>query len=207
MVYKKEIIELSEKNKNAQYICNYFGWLDAEITKEDILKEIVKYLQNQPDKITNFGDISDKLKLTGGKIGNYLDAHKKEIIEISEKNKNAQYICNYFGWLDAEITKEDILKEIVKYLQNQPDKIISFQRIKDRLNLTGGKIGNYLTFHKNGIIEMALNKNEDAIYICDYFKSFQKDLYKRMDEIASNDSHFQKVKESIENKMEVKIAK
>ena len=207
MAHKKKIIELSEKNKNAQYICNYFGWLDAEITKEDILKEIVKYLQNQPDKITNFGDISDKLKLTGGKIGNYLDAHKKEIIEISEKNKNAQYICNYFGWLDAEITKEDILKEIVKYLQNQPDKIISFQRIKDRLNLTGGKIGNYLTFHKNGIIEMALNKNEDAIYICDYFKSFQKDLYKRMDEIASNDSHFQKVKESIENKMEVKIAK
>ncbi len=204
VVHKQEIIELSEKNKNAQYICNYFGWL---IAKEDILNEICEYLQNQPDKITNFQMIKDKLKLTGGKIGIYLSKNKQEIIKLSEKNKNAQYICNYFRWLDAEISKEDILKEIVKYLQQQPDKITNYSAISDKLNLTDGKIGIYLSKNKQEIIEMALNKNEDAIYICDYFKSFQKDLYKRMDEIASNDSHFQKVKESIENKMEVKIAK
>ena len=204
VVHKQEIIELSEKNKNAQYICNYFGWL---IAKEDILNEICEYLQNQPDKITNFQMIKDKLKLTGGKIGIYLSKNKQEIIKLSEKNKNAQYICNYFRWLDAEISKEDILKEIVKYLQQQPDKITNYSAISDKLNLTDGKIGIYLSKNKQEIIEMALNKNEDAIYICDYFKSFKKDLYKRMDEIASNDSHFQKVKESIENKMEVKIAK
>ena len=151
--------------------------------------------------------IKDKLKLTGGKIGIYLSKNKQEIIKLSEKNKNAQYICNYFRWLDAEISKEDILKEIVKYLQQQPDKITNYSAISDKLNLTDGKIGIYLSKNKQEIIEMALNKNEDAIYICDYFKSFKKDLYKRMDEIASNDSHFQKVKESIENKMEVKIAK
>ena len=70
--------------------------------------------------------------------------------------------------------------------------------IKDRLKLTGGKIGNYLADHKQEIIEMALNKNEDAIYTCNYFKSFQKDLYKRLDEIASKDSHFQNALNNLE---------
>ena len=185
---KKEIIELSGENENAQYICNYFGW---QITKEDILKEICEYLQSQPVQIKSFRTISDRLNLTGSKISSYLHNNKKEIIELSGENKNAQYICNYFGWLDAEASKEDILKEICEYLQNKPDQINRFGTISDKLKSTGGAIGNYLNGHKKEIIEMALSKNEDAIYICNYFKSFQKNLYKKLDEIASKDSHFQ----------------
>ena len=125
---------------------------------------------------------------------------------VLEENEDAKYICKQVGWLNKEAK---IVKEIADYLREHypQDKIISYRTISAKLESTGSAIGNYLKIHKKEITEMALNKNEDAIYICNYFKSFQKDLYKRLDEIASNDSHFQKVKESIENKMEVKIAK
>ena len=73
----------------------------------------------------------------------------------------------------------------------EPDTKISYTTITDKLESIGGEIGNYLANHKQEIIEYALDKNEDAIYICNYFKSFQKNLYKKLDEIASKDSHFQ----------------
>ena len=41
---------------------------------------------NQKEKITGYQKIKDELKTTGGQIGNYLMAHKKEIIELSDKN-------------------------------------------------------------------------------------------------------------------------
>ena len=196
--HKKEIIELSKENKNAKEICNYFGWLNEKIIIEDVLKEINEYLQNQKEKITSYATIKDRLKTTGSQIGNYLSVHKKEIIELSEENENAKEICNYFGWLNEKITIEDVLKEINEYLHNQTIKIKSYRTIKDELKTTGGQIGNYLLAHKKEIIELAINGNSDALYICNYFKSFQKMLYKKIDEIANADSHFQNVVDNLE---------
>ena len=196
--HKKEIIELSKENKNAKEICNYFGWLNEKIIIEDVLKEINEYLQNQKEKITSYATIKDRLKTTGSQIGNYLSVHKKEIIELSDKNAYAQAICNYFGWLNEKITIEDVLKEINEYLHNQTIKIKSYRTIKDELKTTGGQIGNYLLAHKKEIIELAINGNSDALYICNYFKSFQKMLYKKIDEIANADSHFQNVVDNLE---------
>ena len=198
IVHKKEIIELSDKNAYAQAICNYFGWLNKKITIEDVLKEINEYLHNQTIKITNFGAIKDELKTTGGQIGNYLIHYKVEIIGLAEENVNAKEICNYFGWLNKKITIEDVLKEINEYLQNQKEKITSYATIADRLKTTGGQIGNYLYGHKKEIIELAIIGNSDALYICNYFKSFQKMLYKKIDEIANADSHFQNVVDNLE---------
>ena len=198
IVHKKEIIELSDKNAYAQAICNYFGWLNEKITIEDVLKEINEYLQNQKEKIKSYATITDILKTTGGQIGNYLIVHKKEIIELSDKNAYAQAICNYFGWLNKKITIEDVLKEINEYLQNQKEKITSYATIADRLKTTGGQIGIYLYGHKKEIIELAIIGNSDALYICNYFKSFQKMLYKKIDEIANADSHFQNVVDNLE---------
>ena len=127
-----------------------------------------------------------------------MNAHKKEIIELSKENKNAKEICNYFGWLNEKITIEDVLKEIDEYLHNQTIKITNFGAIKDRLKTTGGQIGNYLYLWKKEIIELAINGNSDALYICNYFKSFQKMLYKKIDEIANADSHFQNVVDNLE---------
>ena len=198
IVHKKEIIELSDKNAYAQAICNYFGWLNKKITIEDVLKEINEYLHNQTIKITNFGAIKDELKTTGGQIGNYLIHYKVEIIGLAEENVNAKEICNYFGWLNKKITIEDVLKEINEYLQNQKEKITSYATIADRLKTTGGQIGIYLYGHKKEIIELAIIGNSDALYICNYFKSFQKMLYKKIDEIANADSHFQNVVDNLE---------
>ena len=196
--HKKEIIELSDKNAYAQAICNYFGWLNEKITIEDVLKEINEYLQNQKEKIKSCRIIKDELKTTGGKIGYYLNGHKKEIIELSDKNAYAQAICNYFGWLNEKITIEDVLKEINEYLQKQKEEITSCTTITDTLKTTGVQIGYYLRYYKDEIIELAINGNSDALYICNYFKSFQKMLYKKIDEIANADSHFQNVVDNLE---------
>ena len=123
--YKKEIIEKSYENSDAEYICDYFGWLEKKASKEDILKEIRKYLEEHPEE-TNYSIISDKIQITGGKIGGYLNHYKKEIIEISKENSDAKYICEYFNWImysDSEYnpyddkyknTQEDIIDENIK---------------------------------------------------------------------------------------------
>ena len=193
--HKDEIIELLDKNDDAQAICNYFNWL---VKIEDILKEINKYLQSQIEKIINYTKIKDTLKTTGGQIGNYLVDHKDEIIELLDKNDDAQAICNYFGWQKEKITIEDVLKEINEYLQNQKEKITNYAKIKEILETTRGQIGYYLSDHKDEIINLAINGNSDALYICNYFKSFQKILYKKIDEIANADSHFQNVVDNLE---------
>ena len=198
MFHKIKIIELSKENKNAKEICNYFGWLNEKITIEDVLKEINKYLKNQTEEITSYRKITDRLKTTGSQIGNYLFINKIEIIELSKENDDAKKICNYFNWQKEKITIEDVLKEINEYLQNQKEKITSYSTITDTLKTTRGQIGNYLTAHKEEIIELAINGNSDALYICNYFKSFQKILYKKIDEIANADSHFQNVVDNLE---------
>ena len=124
--------------------------------------------------------------------------NKIEIIELSKENDDAKKICNYFNWQKEKITIEDVLKEINEYLQNQKEKITSYSTITDTLKTTRGQIGNYLTAHKEEIIELAINGNSDALYICNYFKSFQKILYKKIDEIANADSHFQNVVDNLE---------
>ena len=165
----------------------------------EVLRKVKAYMKkNQKEKIKSYRIIKDELKTTGGQIGNYLIVHKKEIIELSDKNAYAQAICNYFGWLNKKITIEDVLKEINEYLQNQKEKITSYATIADRLKTTGGQIGIYLYGHKKEIIELAIIGNSDALYICNYFKSFQKMLYKKIDEIANADSHFQNVVDNLE---------
>ncbi len=161
---KEKIINMSDENSDAKYICDYFGW---NITKEDILKKIREYLEEHPG-ITNFRKIDYKIQTTGGKIGNYLFYKKEEIKKISNENSDAKYICDYFGWLEKKATIEDILKEIKKYLEEYPG-ITSYRKIDDKMQTTGGKIGNYLSNNKEKIKEIS-NENSDAKYICDYFK-------------------------------------
>ena len=163
---KEEIINMSDENSDAKYICDYFGWLEKEVTKEDILKEIREYLEEHPS-ITYYTKIDDRMQTTGGKIGNYLSVRKEEIINMSDENSDAKYICDYFGWLEKEVTKEDILKEIREYLEEHPS-ITYYTKIDDRMQTTGGKIGNYLSVRKEEIINMS-DENSDAKYICDYF--------------------------------------
>ena len=170
--HKEKIKEISDKNSDAKYICNYFGW---NITKEDILKEIKKYLEEHPG-ITSYCKIYDKMQTTGGKIGNYLLAHKEKIKEISDKNSDAKYICDYFGWLEKKVTKEDILKEIRRYLEEHLG-ITNSAKIDDKMQTTGGKIGNYLSKNKEKIKEIS-NENSDAKYICDYFGWLEKKVTK-----------------------------
>ena len=169
---KEEIKKISNENSDAKYICDYFGWLEKEVTKEDILKEIREYLEEHSD-ITNSAKIDDKMQTTGGKIGNYLSNNKEKIKEISNENSDAKYICDYFGW---NITKEDILKEIRGYLEEHPG-IINFQKIDYKMQTTGGKIGNYL-FYKKEEIKKISNENSDAKYICDYFGWLEKEVTK-----------------------------
>ena len=107
------------------------------------------------------------MQTTGGKIGNYLSNKKEEIINMSDENIDAKYICDYFGWLEKKVTIEDILKEIKKYLEEHHG-ITDYQRISDRMQTTGGKIGNYLRTHKEEIINMS-DENSEAKYICEYF--------------------------------------
>ena len=83
---------------------------------------------------------------------------------MSDENSDAKYICDYFGW---NITKEDILKEIREYLEEHPG-ITSYAKIDDKMQTTGGKIGNYLSKYKEEIIEKSY-ENSDAKYICEYF--------------------------------------
>ena len=165
-VHKEEIINMSDENSEAKYICDYFGWLEKKATIEDILKEIKKYLEEHHG-ITNLREIDDKMQTTGGKIGNYLSVHKEEIINMSDENSEAKYICDYFGWLEKKATIEDILNEIKKYLEEHHG-ITNFQKIDDKIQTTGGKIGNYLSNNKKEIIE-ASKENGDAKYICEYF--------------------------------------
>ena len=160
---KEKIIEKSDENSEAKYICEYFGWLEKKVTIEDILKEIKKYLEEHHG-ITAYSRIEDRMQTTGGKIGNYLSYKKEEIINISNENSDAKYICDYFGW---NITKEDILKEIREYLEEHHG-ITAYSRIDYKMQTTGGKIGNYLSTHKEEIIEKS-NENSDAKYICEYF--------------------------------------
>ncbi len=168
---KEKIIEISKENSDAKCICDYFGWLEKKVTIEDVLKEIRGYLEEHPG-ITNFRKIDYKIQTTGGNIGNYLFYKKEEIINISDENSNAKYICDYFGWLEKKATIEDILKEIRGYLEEHPG-ITSYQRIDDKVQTTGGNIGNYLRIHKEEIIKMS-DENGDAKYICDYFGWLEK---------------------------------
>ena len=169
--YKKEIIEKSYENGDAEYICDYFGWLEKKATKEGKLKEIREYLEEHPG-ITNFSKIDYKMQTTSGKIGGYLQNYKKEIIEKSYENSDAEYICDYFGWLEKKATVENILKEIRKYLEEHPEET-NYQKISDKMQTTGGKIGNYLSKNKEAIIEKS-DENSDAKYICDYFSWLEK---------------------------------
>ena len=104
------------------------------------------------------------MQTTGSMIGNYLLSHKEKIKEISNENSDAKYICDYFGW---NITKEDILKEIRRYLEEHLG-ITNSAKIDDKMQTTGGKIGNYLSKNKEKIKEIS-NENSDAKYICEYF--------------------------------------
>ena len=167
VVNKRKIMGKTDKNSDAEYICDYFGWLEKKATKEDKLKEIREYLEEHPG-ITNFGEISDKMQTTGGKIGSYLSNKKEEIIKMSDKNSEAKYICDYFGWLEKKATKEDKLKEIREYLEEHPG-IINYQKIDDKMQTTGGKIGSYLGANRREIIEKS-DENSDAEYICNYFR-------------------------------------
>ena len=108
------------------------------------------------------------MQTTGGKIGNYFQYYKKEIIEISNENSDAKYICDYFGWLEKKVTKEDILKEIREYLEEHPG-ITYYTKINDRIQTTGSMIGKYLSNNKEKIKEIS-KENSNAKYICDYFK-------------------------------------
>ena len=170
-VHKEEIINMSDENSDAKYICEYFGWLEKKATIEDILKEIRKYLEEHQG-ITNPRIIDYKMQTTGGKIGNYLSKNKEEIIKKSDENSDAKYICEYFGWLKKKATIEDILKEIREYLEEHLG-ITSYQKIDDKMQTTGGKIGNYLSVHKEEIINMS-DENSDAKYICEYFGWLEK---------------------------------
>ena len=163
---KEKIIELSKENSDAKYICDYLGWLEKKATIEDILKEIKKYLEEHTG-ITNFQKIDYRMQTTGGMIGNYLYNKKEEIINMSDENSDAKYICDYFRWLEKKSTIEDILKEIQKYLEEHLG-ITDYQRISDRMQTTGGMIGRYLSHNKEKIIE-ASKENGDAKYICEYF--------------------------------------
>ena len=165
-VHKEEIINMSDENSEAKYICDYFGWLEKKATIEDILKEIKKYLEEHTG-ITNFKKIDDKIQTTGGKIGYYLSNKKEEIINMSDENSEAKYICDYFGWLEKKATIEDILKEIRKYLEEHHG-ITNYAIIDYKMQTTGGKIGNYLSNNKEKIIEVS-KENGDAKYICEYF--------------------------------------
>ena len=162
-VHKEEIINMSDENSDAKYICDYFGW---KVTIEDTLKEIRKYLEKHPS-ITNYAKIDDRMQTTGGKIGSYLRAYKEKIIEKSDENSDAKYICDYFGWLEKKATIEEILKEIRKYLEEHLG-ITNYAKIDDRMQTTGGKIGGYLNHYKKEIIEIS-KENSDAKYICEYF--------------------------------------
>ena len=164
--YKEEIIEISKENSDAKYICDYFGWLGKKVTKEDILKEIREYLEEHLG-ITYYTKINDRMQTTGSMIGKYLSNNKEKIKEISNENSDAKYICDYFGWLEKEVTKEDILKEIREYLEEHPG-ITSYSKIDDKIQTTCSKIGNYFQYYKKEIIEIS-NENSDAKYICDYF--------------------------------------
>ena len=164
--YKEEIIEISKENSDAKYVCDYFGWLEKKVTIEDILKEIKKYLEEHHG-ITYFSRIDYKMQTTGGKIGNYLRAHKEEIINMSDENSEAKYIYDYFDWLEKKVTIEDVLKEIRGYLEEHPG-ITNFEKIDYKIQTTGGKIGNYLFYKKEEIINIS-DENSDAKYICDYF--------------------------------------
>ena len=205
---KEKISELAlQENEEAKFIYNYFGWFDKKIivTIDVALKEIVDYLQSHPNKITNYHNISDRIQMKGGKIGKYLDSHKKEIIELAlQENEEAKFICHYFGWLDKKASMDDILKEITEYLQNQLQQITDFRRIEYKLKTTGSKMGNYLAYNKKEIIELALQENEEAKFICHYFKVFQKDLYKRLDELDNDNSHFQNAKNILEESRDKK---
>ena len=164
--YKEEIIEISKENSNAKYICDYFGWLEKKVTKEDILKEIREYLEEHPG-ITYYTKINDRMQTTGSMIGKYLSNNKEKIKEISNENSDAKYICDYFRWLEKKATIEDVLKEIRGYLEEHHG-ITNFGKIDYKMQTTGGMIGIYLSKHKEAIIEK-LDKNSDAKYICDYF--------------------------------------
>ena len=83
-------------------------------------------------------------------------------------------------------------------MQKQKEEITSCTTITDTLKTTGVQIGYYLRYYKDEIIELAINGNSDALYICNYFKLFQKMLYKKIDEIANADSHFQNVVDNLE---------
>ena len=122
---KEEIINMSDENSEAKYICDYLGWLEKKATIEDILKEIRKYLEEHHG-ITNYAIIDYKMQTTGGKIGNYLSNNKEKIIEVSKENGDAKYICEYFNWVmysDSEYnpyddryknTQEDIIDDNIK---------------------------------------------------------------------------------------------
>ena len=166
MTHKEEIINMSDENSEAKYICEYFGWLEKKATIEDILKEIRKYLEEHHG-ITNYARIDYKMQTTGSKIGNYLSKNKEAIIEKSDENSDAKYIYDYFGWLEKKATIEDILKEIRKYLEEHHG-ITNLRKIDDRMQTTGGKIGSYLSNNKEKIIEVS-KENGDAKYICEYF--------------------------------------
>ena len=97
----------------------------SDVDFEDILKEIRNYLEEHSG-ITNPKIIDDKMQTTGGKIGNYLSVHKEEIINMSDENSDAKYICEYFNWVmysDSEYnpyddkyknTQEDIIDDNIK---------------------------------------------------------------------------------------------
>ena len=120
-------------------------------------------MQKQKEKIKSYR-IIDELKTTGGQIGNYLLVHKKEIIELSKENKNAKEICNYFCWLNEKITKEDVLKEINEYLQNQKEKITSYTAIKDTLKtLLPANISESLPEAWYGLLAKPLGKLREFI--------------------------------------------
>ena len=144
---------------------------DLKTTFEDILKEIRNYLEEHSG-ITNYARIDYKMQTTGGKIGRYLSYKKEEIINISDENSDAKYICEYFGWLKKKATIEDILKEIREYLEEHLG-ITSYQKIDDKMQTTGGKIGNYLSKNKEEIINMS-DENSDAKYIYEYFGWLEK---------------------------------
>ena len=177
LAHNKEKIKMlsKENNDDAKYICNYFKWLEEEITIEDILKEIREYLEEHAE-ITNCRIIPDRLQTTGSKIGWYLFNNKEKIKMLSdENNDDAKYICNYFKWLEEKITIEDILKEISEYLRKHPGKT-NYVMIPDRLQTTGGKIGNYLSINKEKIKILSDENNDDAKYICNYFKWLEENI-------------------------------
>ena len=161
--HKEEIIEEAQnENEEAKWIASKKNWL---ATLNDLIHEAyTKYYREDGTGVLPSRSVVDEFE-NGIKIATWFSTHKEEIIEEAQNgNEEAKWIASKKNWLT---NLNDLIHEVyTKYYKEDGSGTLPNKRSNDQFD-TGSKIGTWITYNKEKIIDATQKENNEAKWIAE----------------------------------------